>query len=299
MFSEVVSAGCLQESNREDFMNIFAPVGLQHILSLRKGCYLKEISLYYGFARLACTRCGLCLQGHTSCPPVMPPSAKLDSLASICSPSTRNDRSKTTESPPGEAVDNLFALPGSPSVRIDSLAGKGSPLAKRVLLVEEPEEPDKRPRTSTDQVALSQKEAEATRKATTLTKQKARWVFAELLYRCIVCGKAGCNGECAKSCYRCGDIYHFANVCTYDTTKLAKILPNKGVCFYCFDTKQHRMVDHHPTNCPLQRRLKRLLFLDRNRKGTNFEEYLRQLYSSEQTFVDVVASYSGDTLLGR
>jgi hypothetical protein len=74
---------------------------------------------------------------------------------------------------------------------------------------------------------------------------------------------------------------------------------NKGVCYGCFDTRQHLMVDHDMKSCPLKRRLKRLVFLDHQRRGSSFDEYLRQLYSSEMNFVRMVASFSDMTSLGR
>ena len=89
------------------------------------------------------------------------------------------------------------------------------------------------------------------------------------------------------------------NSCSFNNTKLAKILPNKGVCFGCFDTRQHTMTKHDMKACPYKRRLKRLMFLDHERKGNAFEEYLRNLYSSESAFVSFVASYSDKTSLGR
>jgi len=59
------------------------------------------------------------------------------------------------------------------------------------------------------------------------------------------------------------------------------------------------MTAHEQTACPLQRRLKRLVFHDHKKRGIDFEEYLRQLYSSEMSFVRMVASFSDMTSLGR
>jgi hypothetical protein len=80
---------------------------------------------------------------------------------------------------------------------------------------------------------------------------------------------------------------------------LLKIIPNKGVCFGCFDTRQHLMTAHDMKSCPLKRRLKRLVFLDHQKRGNDFEEYLRHLYSSEVSFVHMVASFADKTSLGR
>ena len=91
-------------------------------------------------------------------------------------------------------------------------------------------------------------------------------------------------------------VTQFAHSTLFDSRK---ILPNKGVCFGCFDTRQHLMTSHDMKACPLKRRLKRLVFLDHQKRGNNFEEYLRQLYSSEMSFVRMVASFVDRTTLGR
>jgi hypothetical protein len=62
LFNEVCEVGCLNDVNKDLFMKIYAPIGLQEILSLREGCYLQALSMYFGFARLRCDRCGLCLK---------------------------------------------------------------------------------------------------------------------------------------------------------------------------------------------------------------------------------------------
>ena len=278
LFSEVCEAGCVEESTKDMFMKIFAPVGLHHVLSLRHGCFLQELSGYYGFVRLPCNRCGLCLRdGRSALLNLSPEDTQLVHKDDELLPSQATDITTVSG-----AVVNPYKKKRAPvnDVDIDSVKKH-------------------RPGGS-DSVATSQKTSEETSKVARHLCREAKWVFCELLYRCMVCGTAACNGEmCLNACYRCGDRYHKTNVCTFGNTRLAKILANKGVCFGCFDTNQHTMVKHVMVKCPLKRRLKRLMFLDHDRKGSSFDDYLRKLYSSELSFVTMVASYSKDTMLGR
>ena len=59
------------------------------------------------------------------------------------------------------------------------------------------------------------------------------------------------------------------------------------------------MESHDMKSCPLKRRLKRLVFLDHQKRGNDFSDYLRNLYTSEMSFVRMVASFSDKTSLGR
>jgi len=62
LFREALEAGCVNDSDRDMFMAVYAPVGLQEVLLMRDGCYLQKHSSVFGFALATCTRCGLCLQ---------------------------------------------------------------------------------------------------------------------------------------------------------------------------------------------------------------------------------------------
>jgi hypothetical protein len=159
--------------------------------------------------------------------------------------------------------------------------------------------PSKRPCNQSDNVLVVKQASEDASKTEKVLRRKAKWVFNELQYRCMGCNKSICNGECAGGCFRCGSRNHNYTICTYDTNRLAKLLPGKGVCFGCFDTRQHLMLDHDMKACPLKRRLKRLVFMDHQKSGVNFDEYLRRLYSSEMSFVRMVASFSDRVSLGR
>jgi hypothetical protein len=269
LFSEVVQATCLTNDSRNLFESLFSPVGLQEVLSLKEGCYLQHLSKLYGFVRLPCDRCGLCQVGK-----------RIDSTSVRVKPNrtTSNERLATkTSFVCGANFHSKRTLTGE----------SGGP-----ILI-------KRPCTTSGNVLVGKQVSEVQNRATKVLCRKAKWVFSELQYRCIACGKSFCNGECAGGCYRCGSRSHRYTICTYDASRLAKILPNKGVCFGCFDTSQHVMSSHDMKSCPLKRRLKRLLFLDHQRRGNDFEEYLRELYSSEMSFVCMVASFSDKTSLGR
>ena len=66
LFNEVVQAGCLNVSDKEFFTRVYSPIGLQEVLSMKNGCYLQQLSGCFGFARLQCNRCDLCLQTSRS-----------------------------------------------------------------------------------------------------------------------------------------------------------------------------------------------------------------------------------------
>jgi hypothetical protein len=275
LFSEMVEAGCLNELNKELFSRIYAPIGLQEVLSMKEGCYLQGLSACFGFARLQCNRCGLCLRSNSKC-------SSNSSLNRV-------------------SLSNVAGQHEEPHVPQRGCGALVNPYKKRTASIETDCDDTKRIRLKDrNDVLTSQQVAEETMKVSKLLRRKAKWVFGELLYRCLACGKADCNGEmCLNACFRCGNKFHNSNACCFNNGKLLKILPNKGVCFGCFDTRQHTMTKHDMLACPLKRRLKRLLFLDHERKGNSFEEYMRQLYSSELSFVSFVASYSHDTSLGR
>lgn len=130
-------------------------------------------------------------------------------------------------------------------------------------------------------------------------RRLADGVLRELMYRCIACGYADCIGECVRGCYRCGDRYHQTNACSYNIQKLSVILANKGVCFGCFDSRQRGIQSHDIRKCPLKRRLKRLLFLDKEKRQGSFECYLRNLYADDLSLTKMIASFSDKIKFGR
>jgi hypothetical protein len=279
LFSEIVAAGCLTNDSRQLFESLFTPVGLQQVLSLKEGCYLQHLSNLYGFVRLPCERCGLCLDSN-----------RVDSRTTNCLlPSSTISRVRPDSIPSKE-----LEVANGPSSSDLAISMKRAPVNGIRDSV-----PSKRQCTTMDKVLVDKEVREQESRITKVLCRKAKWVFIELQYRCVACGKTICNGECAAGCFRCGSRHHRSNVCTYDANRLSKLLSNKGVCFGCFDTSQHLMESHDMKSCPLKRRLKRLVFLDHQRHGNDFGEYLRNLYSSEMSFVRMVASFSDKTSLGR
>lgn len=148
-------------------------------------------------------------------------------------------------------------------------------------------------------VQLTKAESSESSKDDRRIRRMSDCVFHELQYRCIICGLASCNGECVNGCFRCGDKYHKSAICSYVATKLTALLPNKGVCFGCFDTKLRGMEKHDIKECPFRRRLRGMLFLDRRRTNQPFDLYLKSLYTDEMSFLSMVASFSARTSLGR
>lgn len=288
LFSEIVEVGCLTKSSRRLFQHLFTPVGLQEVLSVKEGCYLQHLSKLFGFVRLPCRRCGLCLKEDTIEPTLSSPPEHIGSSpACVTVSSIRGVQDDPQVSSPKRV---LSISSGQPTTPIN--VGK-------VVKEYHVEPPIKRQCVAPNNVHSGKTSSDGVGKLETVLRQRAKWVFCELQYRCLACGKSVCNGECAPGCYRCGSRSHSYTVCTFDTIRLTKILPNKGVCFGCFDTRQHLMTSHDMKACPLKRRLKRLVFLDHQKRGNNFEEYLRQLYSSEMSFVRMVASFVDKTTLGR
>ena len=268
LLSEILEVRCLSKESTQQFTNLFSPLGLQEVLLLKEGCYLQYLSKLYGFVRLPCDRCGLCrkrveLVGKNKTP-ILPTSS------TVLTPA------KTTPDLPSSSGGIRKVSPTFSSAQSS-----------------------KRPCVGSSSVLLCNLASEESSKTEKVLRRKAQFVFYELQYRCLACGKTICNGECAVGCFRCGSRTHSYNICSYDNNRLGKILPNKGVCFGCFDTRQHLMTDHNMKSCPLKRRLKRLVFLDHQKSGSSFDDYLRHLYSSEMSFVKMVASFSNETSLGR
>jgi len=303
LFKEVHTAGCVNVDSEDVFKKVFSPIGLQEVLSLQSGCYLQVLSGFYGFARLPCGRCGLCCNMGTA---AIESSAPLSS--SVASPVQVNECDtpiKVSSSPDVSLSDaRVFYNPSKDGEeKLTVVSNIINPYKKRTMIHDNDSGTSKKNRQSLgfNGVVLFKQKAEVACKISKELKRKAKWVFCEMLYRCLLCGSACCNGELCLggSCYRCGERRHKSKACTFGSAKMTKILQNKGVCFACFDTLQHTMVYHEKDACPYKRRLKRLLFHDRERKGLSFENHLVQVYASELSFVSMVASFSKNTMLGR
>lgn len=298
LFSEIVDAECLTMDSRDLFLRLFTPVGLQEVLTLQEGCYLQHLSRLYGFVRLPCDRCGLCRPEKNIPPLPLSVVSKKDWLVPGKISSSFAASSKNTSTLPLSTLsksDRLLPM------NVFSSNSTQSSFPKRILSAESSIQSTstKRSCTTTDNVLANKQASDDDERVRRVLFRKAQWVFLELQYRCIACGKSICNGECGSGCFRCGDRSHNSSVCSYNVIRLGKILANKGVCFGCFDTRQHLMKEHDMKKCPLKRRLKRLVFLYHQKDGKKFDDYLRTLYSSEMSFVRMVASFSDQTSLGR
>jgi superfamily II DNA helicase RecQ len=312
-FSELVRATCLQEATRDHYSRIFSPVGLQKVLSMKTGCYLQTMSHFYGFARSACGTCGLCLKSvkSTRDPTDLPHSTpmKRGGLVDVVESSAITKRSK------GTPVNNIqFARArsiesssGERTIkRVKSLQAStdlpcSSPIKRGVLVdvVQSAASTKHTKGNPVNNIQVAKERCIETSSGERTVKRIADCVLHELLYRCIICGRASCNGECVLGCFRCGDKYHQSAICSFDFAKLATLLPHKGVCFGCFDTQLRGMEKHCIKECPFRRRLRGMLFLDRRRTGRPFDLYLKDLYTDEMSFLSMVASFSGRTKLGR
>ncbi len=271
-FNEIVSANCLPDTSKEKFFHLFTPWGLQKFLGLKKGCLLEELSSYYGFQRPKCDRCTLCLKSSTIS-------------------SEKNHGVIVDHKDYGDRLMCQENILDKSRKDVKSCYSDSNAAVKRARIGE--------PSLICSEVNSAKLSADKQRSQEQQIMRRAECVFSELAYRCIACSRADCIGECGRGCYRCGDLMHQTNTCTYNVTRLSTILCNKGVCFGCFDTKQRGIDTHNIKECPLKRRLKRLMFLDREKKQGIFEDYLRSLYASELSFLDMVASFSDRVTLGQ
>ena len=113
--------------------------------------------------------------------------------------------------------------------------------------------------------------------------EKAESYLARLTRECIVCKEAGCNGESCLpygACFHCGQSGHQRGQCQVN---FRTVLSNKA-CFYCFDVFSRRgYKQHHPSACPLQRRLKRLMIDVYESRKTNGQSRAMTDFMSEVT----------------
>jgi superfamily II DNA helicase RecQ len=288
-FEQLRTTSCLGEDVHEMYCKIFSPCGLQDIFCLKGGCYLKALSSYFGYDRTACGRCTLC-KGDLQ---------QADNALVVHNPYKRNvdGRGESRDLTP---VMTKRMKDSTGSLGDGNIGGATKQLSPRPVTVVGGSIPLRPANDSINEVRTIQAIANSMGMAERKIRAAAQCVLAELRYRCVSCGYATCAGDmCLRGCYRCGDQHHMANVCAYTMPKLSSILANKGVCFGCFDTTQRAgMKTHDIRECPLKRRLKRLVFLDRARKSKTFDAYLRCVYADELSFLTMVSTYSNKVTLG-
>ena len=151
----------------------------------------------FGFVRLPCHRCGLCLKGD-----------RIESTLSSSPEHTGSSPSCVTVSTFCSVLDGT-KVP-SPKRVLSISSGQKMPSIKAGTGVENNhvEPPTKRPCLTPDLVLSGKTSSERIGKMESTLRQQAKWVFCELQYRCLACGKSVCNGECAPGCYRCGSRSH-------------------------------------------------------------------------------------------
>lgn len=117
-------------------------------------------------------------------------------------------------------------------------------------------------------------------------------VLKLLLEKCILCNDCECNGEkCLKNrlCFRCGQP-HLSKLCK-DKDTVSRVLHNKA-CFQCLDMGERRgYVTHDAANCPLQRRLRRLVFSRFEPAIKTYAVYLNSIYGNLESFYTFIASF--------
>lgn len=274
-FLELQEAGCLEANDFNHFSKIYSACGLLNFLSKTEGCFLQELSSLFGFGRTRCGRCSLCeisvSQANKKSSettdkeiPVQPCKRK------ITNPYKKDDKHKCTQVAQRSQVHH--------ENRTSHHDNSTCPKKLKTDFYD-------------SQISISKISADKRSSQEKNIRRMAESVIAELLYRCIACGKATCNGECTVGCYRCGSRYHQTNLCSYNIGKLRIILCNKNVCFGCFDTIERSGQMHDIKQCPLQRRLKRILFLDMERQTGSFEDHLRKTYVDEMSFLAMIARF--------
>jgi superfamily II DNA helicase RecQ len=118
------------------------------------------------------------------------------------------------------------------------------------------------------------------------TANDAMNVLRRLDMQCLVCQSEFCDGEqCLPpyACFRCGGP-HQLNMCTVDWKT---VMRNRG-CYFCLDIKSRQgFVSHKAKDneCPLQRRLKRLVIESFASSGEpNIARFYSRISSERSTF---------------
>jgi superfamily II DNA helicase RecQ len=129
----------------------------------------------------------------------------------------------------------------------------------------------------------------------TATLNRAMLVLTQLTEKCLNCGKASCEGESCmgNDCYRCGGT-HYSKNCREKLTA-GKVLEGKA-CYDCYDLYGRRgYMNHNKENCPLKRRLRRMVHAKCKSTKQNFGSFMTTIYSEATSFYTFVASLSPRT----
>jgi superfamily II DNA helicase RecQ len=132
--------------------------------------------------------------------------------------------------------------------------------------------------------------AEKKVRKSTATMNRGMVVFMQMLEKCLFCNKKSCTGESClgKNCYRCGG-KHFTKACLNGETA-TKVLEGKA-CYHCFDLYERRgYTNHDMKNCPLKRRLRRMVFSKFNSSTGDFGSFLNSIFCEKDSFYTFLAS---------
>lgn len=325
LFLELKAAGCVGDETRTLYRRLFSPVGLLWFFFSKQGCYLQTISSYFDYDRPPCGKCTLCRRDADISEAVVTDLKRSPVSSSLIS-SPPGKRLKDTPQPiapvrvssSGQKLEITVTRPlvkDTSSSRSSKamvpvpllLLGKGvetmavkravkAPLASRSASLIQ------KKLTEINVVRTNQVHAVARNEDEKKIRRLAGLVLNELQYRCVFCGFASCTGDIClgNACYRCGSRAHHSNMCEYNIDKLKFILADKGVCFGCFDSTIRGMRSHPIKECPLRRRLRRLVFdTFAVTKVDTFEDFLRGLYATELTFMTMISRYSDKVKMGK
>lgn len=139
-----------------------------------------------------------------------------------------------------------------------------------------------------------------------IQKERGIQLLQLLKYKCIVCNKASCNGNCVSRkvkkgrlvCYHCLGSHRASSCGVYKP-----ILENKA-CYSCYVYNYDQSVHHRYTDCSkdggTKERLRALIQHDYNEKkkerpassrAYTFQEHLSGIYASEETFFKFIYKY--------
>jgi len=120
-------------------------------------------------------------------------------------------------------------------------------------------------------------------------EQKALEIISRLQGSCLFCHRDACTGEeCHNGlCFKCGTRGCGSSQCSFDK----KVFLSGKACMGCFDHYNREGYSYHSVkDCPLKRRLRRLIFSKVN-SNKPINELLTDIYSSTESFYNFVSTF--------
>jgi superfamily II DNA helicase RecQ len=124
------------------------------------------------------------------------------------------------------------------------------------------------------------------------TMNRALLVLKKMSEQCLQCNSKDCGGEkcMGRTCFRCGG-QHFSKACGEKQT--ASLVLDGKACYDCYDFYERRDFENHDKeNCPLQRRLRRMVHVKFQTAKVPFGSFLTSIYSEAASFYSFVDSLS-------